>query len=391
MRIAFLAPEFILASGGVGIYSVSLVKELSKHYDIHVITPRRGDQDESDIEDMFDGRIKVHFVTEAKDTFFYNLKFQLALLKEFPRLHKKYGFDLVHSANLVQMPDIFLLLRGLSIPHVVTAHTTIRGQMKGIVDSKKKLGEMSPSERYSILFYPFISFLERLYLSRAKNVIAISESYMKIIKSQYRLKNTYIINNGIDIDMFRDSKKASFGKSPVVLFVGRMNVLKGLFVLSKAIKKVLSVTRDVQFVFCGQGKETLINSLSGIPKSNVTYLGVVDNNDLSGIYSAADIFVLPSYTENMPLVIMEAMMSRCAVVASNVGGIPEMISDGEDGMLIEAGDWKGLADRILGLLKDKKGRKRIQAAANKRAIRDFTLERMAKRTKEVYEEIANGI
>ena len=140
MKVAFLAPEFLPPRGGVGVYSVSLVKELSKNKDleIHVIAPKRGKSYTKErILKYFDNRIKLHLITEAKGTVLYNLWFQLKLFHEFRLLHKKYDFDLVNCANLVHMPDIFLMLEGHRMPHLVTAHTTIKGQVKGFTQGGK--------------------------------------------------------------------------------------------------------------------------------------------------------------------------------------------------------------------------------------------------------------
>ena len=84
MKIAFLAPEFLPAWGGVGTYSAELVKGLCSYddLDIHVITPKRGvDYKLSKIEKYFDGKITFHNISTANDSFFYNLKFQLRVLQ----------------------------------------------------------------------------------------------------------------------------------------------------------------------------------------------------------------------------------------------------------------------------------------------------------------------
>ena len=87
MRIAILAPEYLPPWGGVGVYSYELVRELSlnKKLEIDVLTPRRGNLGIKDMQD----NVSVHHITDANDTFFYNLKFQLGLAKQFPKLHKQ--------------------------------------------------------------------------------------------------------------------------------------------------------------------------------------------------------------------------------------------------------------------------------------------------------------
>src|SRR3989344_1838590 len=111
MRVAFLAPEFYPPIGGVGTYSLLLVKELSRMrgIDLHVFTPRRGDNyDPEKVLDFFNNKINLHNISEAKDTFAYNFHFQKAIGSLFGKYNERYHFDLIHSANLVHMPDIFL-------------------------------------------------------------------------------------------------------------------------------------------------------------------------------------------------------------------------------------------------------------------------------------------
>ncbi|MFH1210293.1 MAG: glycosyltransferase family 4 protein, partial [archaeon] len=205
MRIAFLAPEFVPTWGGVGIYSVNLVKELSKDngLEIHVITPKRGKEyDEKKIEEMFDNRIKVHQISTDNDTFFYNFKFQLAVFRKFKKLHKQYNFDLVHSANLVHMPDIWLKFGKQNVPTLVTAHTTIKGQVNGFLQGNKNFFKMAPSEKGSVLAYPIISTLEKIYLKRTKNLITVSNKFAKEFENNGYEGKVDVTHNGIVMDLF---------------------------------------------------------------------------------------------------------------------------------------------------------------------------------------------
>ena len=137
MKLAFLAPELFPPIGGVGIYSVHLVKELSKQedMDIHVFTPARGeDYDKERVLAYFGNRIHLHNISTANDDFRYNFAFQYKIFRELPRYHREHRFDLIHSANLVHMPDIYLKFKRLDVPSIVTVHTTIKGQVKGFLD-----------------------------------------------------------------------------------------------------------------------------------------------------------------------------------------------------------------------------------------------------------------
>ncbi|GAI38851.1 unnamed protein product, partial [marine sediment metagenome] len=98
MKLAFLAPEFLPPLGGVGIYSVNLIKELSKHqdFDIHVFTPARGDNyDKESVLAYFGHRVQLHNISVARDDFVYNFAFQRQVFRQLPKYHQQYKYNLV--------------------------------------------------------------------------------------------------------------------------------------------------------------------------------------------------------------------------------------------------------------------------------------------------------
>ena len=265
MKLAFLAPEFLPCLGGVGIYSVNLVKELSKcsDLDIHVFTPIRGkDYDKNRILDYFGHRIKLHNISVASDDFMYNLAFQYQVFRQLPRYHQLYGYDLLHAANLVNMPDIFLKFRNLPIPMVTTVHTTIRGQVQGFLAASKNPFAMTRSEILSLATYPFISMLERMYRSRSKYFITASRKFEEIMRRDYNFKGIIErIHNGVDLELYDDENAGDpyqkfpelRDKGPIVLYAGRLIARKGLDFYAEAISHVKDT--KAHFVFAGRGSE----------------------------------------------------------------------------------------------------------------------------------------
>ena len=118
---------------------------------------------------------------------------------------------------------------------------------------------------------------------------------------------------------------------------------------------------------------------------NVEFLGSISRNRLPEYYSQADIFVLPSVYEPFGIVILEAMAARLPVVASNVGGIPEIVKNNKTGLLMPSKEPKALASAIEALVDDAHLRKIMGAAGRRRVERYFTWERIAKKTLEIYE------
>jgi glycosyltransferase involved in cell wall biosynthesis len=396
LKVAFLAPEFMPTWGGVGVYSVNLIKELSKDssLELHVITPQREDYDKIRIEKIFNNKITVHQVSKANDTFFYNLRFQLAVLKKFKKLHKACNFDLLHSANLVHMPDIFLKFTSQSIPTLVTAHTTIKGQVTGFLKSNKNFFRMAPSEKGSIIAYPIIALLEKFYLKKTKHIITVSEKFAKQFNSLGH--KTGVTHNGIDMDIFNCNKKFPIQEvypqlkkiqKPIILYAGRLITQKGMGVFVRAMEEL---QEKAHFIIAGRGDTTLLERLlkhHKIKKQNYTFLGFVDNDKLPALYKLSQIFVLPSFYENFPICLLEAMAMKCCCIATDVGAVTEIIDDGVDGIVIEPGSSKSLSNKVNYLLDNQKARKRLTKNAYRKVKANFTSKIMAQKTKMIYQKI----
>ena len=364
--------------------------------EIHVITPKRGiSYDSSKISEFFNDKIHIHNISNANDGFFYNFYFQLSLLKNFNALNKEYKFDMIHAANLVHMPDIYLKFQQLKIPSLTTVHTTLKSQshLNGQVKLSDNAVKKTAVEKLTSLYYPFIEFLEKAYIRRTKNFIAVSNWVRGFIKENSG-KEIRLIYNGVDVDKFSPKPKKSneFGflkdiNKPIILFSGRLLALKGLSTLISSMKKVLK-KEDLYFVFAGPGNiKQWENQLKGVKKSNYKFLGYVEYEKIHCLYPMSDIFVLPSYTESFPLTVMEAMSSGLPVIASNVGGVPEMVENNKDGILTEAGNEDQLTRNIINLLNDDKLRKKISINARKKVVKKFNSEIMAIKTKKFYEEV----
>lgn len=408
MRVCILAPEFLPPWGGVGIYTVGLVKELSKNsdYEVYVFTPKKGkNYKKEDVLEYFDHKIEIHNIGSSSDDFVYNLFFQYNIAKKIPEYNKKYKFDILHSANLVHMPDIFLKFRKIDVPSIVTAHTTIKGQVSGFLKGNKNFFRMAHSEKWSILTYPLINILENYYLKKTKYMITVSKKFVDIFKRGYHYKGIIKpIHNGVDIDYFDYSKiteEDSYDvlpelegiKDPMVLFAGRLITQKGIEIFVRSMKSILSKTKKVHFVIAGRGDEKQLFDLLkryDIPTKNITFLGFVDNRKLPWLYRLTNIFVLPSFYENFPIGLLEAMAMKNTCIASNVGAVDEIIDDGINGFLIEAGDYEKLTKYIFYLLENEDIRENLAENGFNKVRNNFTSVRMVEETKKFYEMILEG-
>jgi glycosyltransferase involved in cell wall biosynthesis len=405
MRVCLLATEFLPNWGGVGTYCIELARALADKVEVHVVTLGREEggklvYSRENIEDFFNGRIQAHLLTTspARDTFVYNGKMQFAVYRKLGRIAREYHFDVVHS-NFPQMADLLLKIRGsLSLPSVTTIHTTIKGQKDGIMSSGQTFLKMDLSEKYTLLLYPALRMAEELYLRRSKDFITVSSWMKGVIEENYpHISNLRVVHNGVDAKTFVPRTKGSNDDSifknmthKLVLFSSRLTVAKGVQFFIQAIPKILQENKDVHFAFTGAGPKeywiSLLNKL-GINKSFYTFFGYVDYKYLPSLYAQADIFVAPSLYENLPIRILEAMSCESAVVASNICAIPEVITHGENGMLIPPGDVDELASTIGMLLRDDELRNRLGKAARQTIIKGFTWNAIAEKTLRIYKQL----
>ena len=205
----------------------------------------------------------------------------------------------------------------------------------------------------------FYSSVERVLLQRFDQVVAVSSDLALFLRQRgVRLEKLAVIENGVDLDQFgsappsADLKVAKAGRLAVGL-VGRLTEGKGHAQFFDAAREFLLQHRETLLVVIGDGPlkqplETLARQL-GI-EASVVFTG--KRSDMAEVYAALDILVLPSLHEGMPMVILEALAAKVAVVATRVGAIPHVILPRQTGLLVEPGDVFGLRDAICQLLID---------------------------------------
>jgi len=323
-----------------------------------------------------------------------NNQFQLALWRSFKELNDAHSFDLVHS-NHAQMADLLLKLLGSDVPSVTTVHSTIGSQRMGTKASKMPIGQLDSSERMTYLLLPFLSTAERLYMRRCSSLIYVSEFIRDWCVRSFGIDcSSRVIHNGIDTTMFgpRDISECHRrfpqleGMENIVLFSGRMIALKGIQTALEA-QKMLDPALKAHFVFAGNGSTDQWEEVArqaGLDRSRCVFLGPVPYPEMPYLYPLASAFILPSYSESFPLTVLEAMASGTPVIASEVGGVPEMITDRHNGLLVPPKDPRALTGAVSAVLSDHRFARSLVIRARDRVQDEFSATVMAKRTAEVY-------
>jgi glycosyltransferase involved in cell wall biosynthesis len=410
IKVCLIAPEFLPVWGGTGSYCIELTKALADKVELHVATIDRvanNDKNEHLKQEFLrslNKRVYLHTLTKgsAGDTFFFNAKMQLAVFQKMPALLREYRFDIIHS-NFPAMPDLMArIFSKKSFKSVTTVHTCIEEHREGTKRSGEKLYTIEDSEKMTLVLLPYLLMCERFFLSKEKNLIFVSKYMKDFVSSRYgstiKSASKWIINTGVDTQEFSPDKINGFreffpelnGIEPVILFSGRLIALKGISVLTRAMKDVVEANKEAHFVFAGPGKQDLVLSgmkKYGIPRERYTLLGSVDRFKMPYLYAKSEMLVLPSFVESFPLCLLEAMSSGSLVIASNVGGVSEIVDNGVDGVLFNAGKPAELSRNIIHFLEDKEAGKNIRRKAREKIVERFSSTRMAEDTIRTYEEI----
>ncbi|MGD0477843.1 MAG: glycosyltransferase family 4 protein [Nitrososphaerales archaeon] len=211
--------------------------------------------------------------------------------------------------------------------------------------------------------------------------------------------NVVTIYNGVDTSIFNPSadperirEKLGIKETTVILYVGRLIPRKGVSYLLQAFRDLRSELGSINLVICGEGEtrsklEELARSL-GV-ENEVIFSGFVSDADLPFYYAACDICVVPSISEPMGIVLLEAMSMMKPVVATNVGGIPEIVQDSFNGLLVPPRDSDAISHAIKRLLTDKDLSNRLASNGRKVVEDRFSWSAIASDVSALYAEAVN--
>jgi len=216
--------------------------------------------------------------------------------------------------------------------------------------------------------------MEHYTFKHATKVFAVDYESAKEV-SKVRGKKVPVIPNGVDINKFRKRvKKPKVFKYEVnVLFVGRLIPSKGVYDIIR-VSKQLSKEIGVYIIGKGPEKDKVKKMCDRIP--NCHFIGFV--NDVTPYLKHADIFVMPSYYEGMPIVLLEAMAARTACIAYDIGDIKKRFKSGKELVILTKGDISKLEMWINKLAKNKKLRQKIAENGFKKVKKEYSWDKIVK-------------
>jgi glycogen synthase len=400
LTIALVSPDFPPDPKGTGIgtYTKFLTHYLTERdHKVHVITRGLTNQDETHSSGNFTlhrigvprpdipmelNALKVTGL--ALQSIANELSYRRQIAARLEYLIKTENIQVIESAEAFAESYFYNPNKYPHIPFVVKLHTPFA------------VGELFDRNLPEPI-RQLVRFFERRLILKASHLTVPSYLPKVLFRREMNLGNRAIriIPNPPPVGL--TDKPESHEIEPLeVLFVGRVTAFKGVFVLVKAIPRILEAHPTTRFIFVGAdasnpkgGGSTIDVLKASLPeryREQATFTGHVKLEEVSHYYQRAAVCVFPSLFENFPYTCLEAMAYGKAIVGSSNGGMSDLLDNGRCGLLCTPPDEHELASKIIQLLQDKNLRDELGAKARARGLEHFSSERVMNLTEGFYRQ-----
>jgi N-acetyl-alpha-D-glucosaminyl L-malate synthase BshA len=362
--------------GGSGVVATELGKSLAKlGHVVHFITyglPSR--------LRVFDEHIFFHKVEPGDYPLFQQFNpYALSLAAKIREVAVQHGLDIVHSHY--------------AIPYATSAFLA-KEMLKTIGRDLKTITTLHGTDITLVGVMPSFYEITRFSISVSDAITAVSEFLRRKTVEEFQIDRPIrVIHNFVDSDEFRPGRnedvRARYAKpsEDLIVHVSNFRKVKNLPTVIDVFAEVRK-SRAVKLLLVGDGPELEAVERAVLERGfsdDVIFLG--DYEFIAGILPAGDVFLLPSEHESFGLAALEAMSCALPVVASNIGGLHEVIRNGETGFLFDPHDVRGMSDVIIRLLSDGGWRREVGKKARERAKRDFSRDAIVGEYVSLYEEL----
>ncbi len=370
-----------------GIFVLELAVEL-KHrgHEVHVVTPMRPGAVKEEIQDG----IRIHRFAYWG----WRKGIQLGDLKGTPVL-------LLGSFMVLGIIKCVAIILRFHL-NMIHAYWVVPGGLIGLIAGRMTglpvVATAAGSDLYVAPRHNFTRLLITLTLKWLNKLVAVSTSIEQAaLKLGVPEDRCTVIHGPVGIDLGTITKRRGQSESEkeygqCLLFVGNLTPPKRADTIIGAMRRVVEVFKDCHLILIGEGDlrpalETLTHKL-GLAR-RVHFHGAMEHGQVLRMLQSADIFVHCSDYEGLGIAIMEGMGAGLPVVASRVGGVPDLVRDGETGFMVSADDVEGYADKILLLLSDDDLRKRLGANGRRFAESRLDKKKILLQLEAVYNELLN--
>jgi sugar transferase (PEP-CTERM/EpsH1 system associated) len=370
IKIAYIVAS--LGYGGVEKYVVDIVNNINKKkFSPTVFTFKK----DGPLKKLINPDVKIHEIEKKNGN---SLLFPLRL----GRLLKEDSISIVHSNNWSTFGEATIAASVARVPTMIHAQHGI---------------EMNDAEAY-VKSKRFIrNRLRQGFSQLTDRIVVVSQATKNFVCNEWKTPEckVQLLYNGIDIDTFSPRSNKEYNslrtklnieqKQTVIGCTGRLMTVKNFPFLIRAFHKISSSFPDSILLLIGDGPERKnIESLTAKCNLNDRIILAGHRDDIKDLLHVLDIFVLPSISEGVSLALLEAMASGLPIIASNVGGNPEVIENNKSGLLVRSNDHDHLAELLSLLLNDEGRREQLGNAARKRVEGKFDKANMMKNYEQLY-------
>ena len=335
------------------------------------------------IRSYFDSNVKVHIFPAQFDSILFSFRMAFWLIFSIP------GFDVVHIHGLYRFPASFaaLIARLYKTPYLIRPH----GSLDPYIHKRSTLN-LLPLKRVYEMFIDFPNIVN----ARLIHFTSLDES---LLCKKYNFPTPQIVvPNGLDWNRYAElpakgwlRNKLVLNDQPIVLFLGRLHFKKGFDLLIPAFSSVLQEFPDAQLVIAGPdnygyAKQIKSWALEYNIVQNVHFLGMLNSEEVIRAYVDSDVFVLPSYTENFGVAVIEAMACSVPVVVSDQVNIHDIVSSYDAGIVTSLSSDQ-LAKSILYVLSNNDIACKFGQNGRKLVSEKYTWERIVDSLSKSYEHI----
>jgi glycosyltransferase involved in cell wall biosynthesis len=279
--------------------------------------------------------------------------------------------DIVHGQGTERDCAMAAVLSGF--PNVLTIHGNMR------IHAKRP-------ETKGSFYYKMAAALESFCLRRTDGVVAISRYTMDLVNPLS--ERTWLLPNAVDQRFF--SLSLTPPAVPRILFVGSLDERKNPLGLLQACEQMLSdgqctLALAGQFHAEGEYGKKVMAMVASLP--GVSLLGFLDRSNLANEFAQSSLLVLPTFEDNCPMVVLEAMAAGLPVAASRVGGVPDLVSHDSDGLMFDPHDANDMRNCIEKLVQDTETRERLGVAGRQSALKRFHPRIIASEHLRIYREV----
>jgi glycosyltransferase involved in cell wall biosynthesis len=286
------------------------------------------------------------------------------------RIIKDEDIDIIHAHTRVSQVAAAVASKIAGVPVVTTCHGYFKKRLRGVADTW------------------------------GRKVVAISDAVRSHLTDDLHVRadRVALVYSGVDVSRFstesspekvgRIRSELGLNSGPVIGTIGRLSAIKGQRFLIEAMKDMSAKRPDIQAILLGSGEEEeSLRKLAGPMAESGSVRFYASCADTDRFLAAMDVFVFPSVKEGLGIALLEALAAGKACVASDIGGIGNIIKDGYNGLLVGVGDTAAISRAVLRLLEDDKARREMGSRGRAMVGEKFTLDSMAENILKLYEEV----